>query len=66
MTERHIPSACTNCGQAGAAVWRDDGASRVLMRLTNGFHVENHRLPGCRQTIICSICDEIEPERFSS
>ena len=66
MTEHHLPFACMNCGQAGAAAWRNDGANRVLVRLTNGFHVENHRLPGCSCTIVCSVCDEIEPERSNS
>jgi hypothetical protein len=39
------------------------GGDRVIVRLSNGFHVEEGRLPGARHVIICGQCDEIDPPR---
>ena len=37
---------------------------RVLVRLSDGFHVEEERLPGARHVIICNNCDEIDAPRM--
>jgi hypothetical protein len=63
MSPKHIWFACPHCGQAGEVVWSDDGANRELVRLSNGFHVEEGRLGGARHVIICDACDEIDPAR---
>jgi hypothetical protein len=60
MTERHIPFACPHCGQPGDIVWRDNGNERTLVRLSDGFHVEEGRVPGVRHVIVCNVCDEID------
>ena len=67
MTARdsHIAFACPHCGQAGEVVWNGEGADRVLVRLSEGFHVEEGRLPGARHVIICDVCDEIDPPRIA-
>jgi hypothetical protein len=61
MPDRQIDFACPHCGQKGGVVWRGDGPGRELMRLSDGFHIEEGRLPGARHTIICDACDEIDP-----
>jgi hypothetical protein len=61
MAEKNIRFACPHCGQSGEVIWEGDGAIRELIRLSNGFHVEEGRLPGARHVIICDSCDEIDP-----
>jgi len=60
MADNQIEFACPHCGQLGAVVWRGDGGSRELVRLSDGFHVEEGRLPGARHVIVCNECDEID------
>jgi hypothetical protein len=61
MRDKVIWFACPRCGQKGVVVWRDGGAERVLVRLSEGFHVEEGRQPGERHVIICSGCGEVDP-----
>jgi len=63
MLENHIKFACPHCGQTGEVVWNGIGKERVLLRLSNEFHVEEGRLPGARHVIVCNACDEIDPIR---
>lgn len=63
MTHRHISFACPYCGQSGKVVWQGDGAKRELVTLSEGFHVEEGRLPGARHVLVCDNCDEIDPPR---
>jgi len=63
MTATNINFACPHCGQRDEAVWEGEGKERVLLRLSNGFHAEEGRLPGARHVIICNACDEIDPVR---
>lgn len=63
MSHKHIKFACPHCGQGGEIVWDGDGINRELIRLSNGFHVEEGRLAGARHAIICDACDEIDPIR---
>ncbi len=56
-----IEFACPHCGQKGEVVWRGEGADRAVVRLSDGFHVEEGRVPSGRHVIICDRCDEIDP-----
>jgi hypothetical protein len=58
---KRIKFACPHCGQSGEVVWQGEGAERELVRLSEGFHVEEGRLPGAKHLIICNVCDEIDP-----
>ena len=60
-----IKFACPHCGQKGEVVWDGENKERVLVSLTDGFHVEEGRLPGAKRVIICDKCDEIDPPRVS-
>jgi len=62
MSETHMLFACPNCGQAGGMVWSGEGANRVFVRVTGGFHTES-RFAGVPHTIVCNVCDEIDPGR---
>ena len=64
MSDTNIKFGCPHCGQSGEVVWDGDGADRILVRLSDGFHVEEGRLPGARRVIICDRCDEIDPVRL--
>lgn len=59
--DRHVKFACPYCGQRGEVVW--GGLGHVLKRLSEGFHVEEDRVPDTRHVIICNRCDEIDPPR---
>lgn len=61
--ERCIDFACPHCGQQGEVVWKGDGKDREMERLSDGFHVEEGRLPGARHVIVCDVCDEIDPPK---
>jgi hypothetical protein len=61
--EKYIEFACPHCGQQGEVIWNDNGKDRAMEHLSNGFHVEEGRLPGARHVIICDICDEIDPPK---
>ena len=63
MTEKHVAFACPHCGLKGEAVWNDEGNDRTLIRLSDGFHVEEGRISGARHVIVCNVCDEIDPLR---
>ena len=65
MTDKHIPFSCPHCGQGGDVSWHGEGIARVLVSLSDGFHVEDGRLPGARHVIICDACDEIDPPRLA-
>ncbi len=62
--ETHIKFACPHCGQAGEVDWRGEGAERILVRLSEGFHIERGRLPGAKRVVICDVCDEIDAPRI--
>jgi hypothetical protein len=62
-SNNHIDFACPHCGQTGEVVWKGDKKARVLISLTDGFHLEEGRLPGAKHVIICNNCDEIDPPR---
>lgn len=61
--DKQVNFACPHCGQTGEVVWSGEHEHRELLRLSDGFHVEEGRLPGARHIIICSTCDEIDPPR---
>ena len=61
MAGKNIKFACPHCGQSGEVTWEGEGKDRVLVNLSDGFHVEENRLPGARHVIICNGCDEIDP-----
>ena len=63
MTDTNITFACPHCGQAGYVLWNGDGATRALVLLSGGFHVEEGRLKGARHVIVCDACDELDPVR---
>jgi hypothetical protein len=63
VKEKRIAFACPHCGQYGEVVWRDDGHERMLVRLQEGFHVEEGRLPGAKHVIVCDACDKTDPLR---
>jgi len=65
MTEKEINFACPHCGQPGNIIWEGEGAERSLVLLSDGFHVEEGRLPGAKHVIICDRCDEIDPPRIA-
>ncbi len=58
---KHIRFGCPYCGQQGEVVWNSSNAGHELIRLSNGFHIEDERIPGERLIIICNVCDEIDP-----
>lgn len=43
---------------------RGDGADRTLVRVLDGFYVEEGRLPEAQQVIVCGKRDEIDPPRI--
>lgn len=57
----HIKFACPHCGQQGEVVWKGIGVERDLVRLSEGFHVEEGRGIGTRHIVVCNSCDEIDP-----
>ena len=59
-----IKFACPHCGQSGEVVWEGRGVDRSLVQLSDGFHVEEGRLPGAKHVIICDACDEIDAPRI--
>lgn len=59
-----IQFACPHCGQKGEVTWNGDGEERVLVLLSDEFHIEEGRLPGARHVVICNHCDEIDPPRL--
>ena len=61
--DKHIEFACPHCGQTGEIVWNGEKKARVLVRLSDGFHVEEGRTADARPLIICNACDEIDPDR---
>ncbi len=63
---KRIAFACPHCGQEGEVVWDGEGKERQLVSLSDGFHVEEGRLPGARHVIICDVCDEIDPPKVIS
>jgi hypothetical protein len=64
MAQKEIKFACPHCGRKGEVIWGGAGSDRVLLRLSNEFHIEEGRLPGTRHVIICNACDEIDPPRL--
>lgn len=53
---------CSHCGQKGCAVYADGpGATRMLVKLADGFHVETGRTKTGDALIVCDSCDEILP-----
>ena len=64
MVDKLIQFACPHCGQKGRVVWKGDGEERELVSLSEGFHIEEGRLPGALHVIICNVCDEIDAPRL--
>ena len=60
-TTTHVRFACSHCGQVGEIVWNGEGDARELVRLSEGFHIEEGRLAEVRYLIVCDVCDEIDP-----
>lgn len=59
---------CKNCGQAGVAVWEENsclseyGPQRRLISLHGRFHWEEGRTASGDPVIVCTNCDEIQPD----
>ena len=64
--DKLIHFAGPHCGQMGEVTLNGDGAERVLVLLTDEFHIEEGRLPGTRHVVICNHCDEIDPLRLAA
>lgn len=62
--EELVAFACPHCGQKGKVIWRGVRPAREFIRLSDGFHIEEGRLPGARYVIICDLCDEIDPPKM--
>jgi hypothetical protein len=62
--DKHINFACPHCGQTGEVEWSGEGAKRILVRLSAGFHIEEGRLPGAKHVVICDVCDELDAPRL--
>ena len=62
--QKHIKFGCPHCGQSGEVVWLGEGVDRSVVTLSDGFHIEEGRLPGAKHVIICDKCDEIDPPRI--
>ncbi|MGH6873237.1 MAG: hypothetical protein ACREHE_17205 [Rhizomicrobium sp.] len=61
--------ACPTCGQTGELAWaegpgggQERGGTRVFLRVSDGFHVEEGRMPSGDPVIVCNACDEIQPD----
>jgi hypothetical protein len=63
--DNHIKFACPHCGQTGEVVWNGVREQRELVRLSDGFHLEDGRFPGAKHVIVCDTCDEIDPPRVA-
>lgn len=61
--QKYIKFGCPHCGQSGEVFWQGDGAQRIIIELSHGFHIEHGRLPDAKHVIICDACDEIDPPR---
>jgi len=61
----HARFACPTCGQSGEVVRSGVGEQCEIIRLSNGFHIEEDRLHGQRDIIICDRCNEIDPAQLS-
>jgi hypothetical protein len=59
--QKNIKFGCPHCGQGGEVVWSGDNENRTLVLLSDGFHVEEGRVPGAKHVIICDVCDQIDP-----
>lgn len=59
---------CSNCGQLGSAVWeenvmpRKSGIQSQIVALYGNFHIEAARIGIIGQVIVCTTCDEIQPD----
>jgi hypothetical protein len=42
-------------------VWSGTGDEGELLRVSNGFHIKEDRLPGKRNVVACNVCGEVEP-----
>jgi hypothetical protein len=66
LDDKLIEFACPHCGQAGQVLWNGEGERRELVRLSEGFHVEEDRLPGASHVLVCNACDEIDPAKVAA
>lgn len=59
---------CQHCGELGAVVWEESryvqqgGPRRRLVTTHGRFHSENGRTNSGDPVIVCSRCDEIQPD----
>lgn len=59
------PLRCAYCDAQGNARWEETGAgdpARILIGLDGPFHSEPMRTRSGNAMIICSACDEIQPD----
>jgi len=61
MSDTHIKFGCPHCGQSGEVVWNGDEGDRNLVRLSDGFHIDEGRAPAAKHLVICNACEEIDP-----
>jgi hypothetical protein len=64
-----IRFTCPNCGQAGTRTWEESasksriaGEGRVLLNVSDDFHIEAGRTRSGEPLIVCNVCDEIQPD----
>lgn len=59
------PLRCAYCDAIGNARWQETGGgdpARILIGLAGPFHSEPARTRSGNAMIICSACDEIQPD----
>jgi hypothetical protein len=59
------PLRCASCDAQGDARWEETGGdapTRILIALAGPFHSEPARTRSGNAMIVCSRCDEIQPD----
>jgi hypothetical protein len=57
---------CPDCGQKGTASWEENssagrvGSAQHVVKLSEGFHVEEGRSATGGPLVICNVCDTIQ------
>jgi hypothetical protein len=60
---------CSNCPEVGVRTWTEPagrsqtvGEGRMLVSVTQGFHIETGRTDSGEPLIVCDACDQIQPD----
>ena len=64
-----VPITCRNCKASGVVIWEESasndrtrGPQRQLIAVYGDFHRESGRTRSGDPLIVCSVCDEIQPD----